>query len=166
MNQPNHDGSGLDWLITDFTERVTGVAHAIVVSADGVLLAKSDGIPSEPATQLALITCGLSGLGRAAAEAFEGGAPTQALVDMQRGLMLVRVVSDGASLAVLAASACDMGLVAHETTLLVEALGEALTPRTRAGSLPHEAQDRCCEGAACGYEEAIASSHRARARVP
>jgi uncharacterized protein len=135
MNQPNHEGSGLDWLITDFTERVTGVAHAIAVSSDGVLLAKSDGIPGEPATQLALITCGLCGLAKAAAEAFEGGAPVRALVDMQRGLMLVKVISDGAILAVLAASACDMGLVTHEMTLLVEALGEALTPRTRTGSL-------------------------------
>jgi uncharacterized protein len=134
MNQPNHESSGLDWLITDFTERIAGVAHAIVVSSDGVLLAKSDGLPREPATQLALITCGLRGLAKAAAEAFDGVAPIQALVDMQRGLMLVKVISDGASLAVLAASACDMGLVAHEMTLLVEALGEALTPRTRTGS--------------------------------
>ena len=137
MNQPHHDSSGLDWLITDFTERVTGVAHAIVVSSDGVLLAKSDGIPGEPATQLALITCGLCGLAKAAAEAFDGGAPVQALMDMQRGLMLVKVISASANLSVLATSGCDMGLIAHEMTLLVEALGEALTPRTRTGSLQH-----------------------------
>ena len=137
MNQANHEASGLDWLITDFTERVAGVAHAIVVSSDGVLLAKSDGIPGEPATQLALITCGLRGLANAAAEAFEGMTPVRALVDMQRGMMLLKVISDGASLAVLAAPPCDMGLISHEMTLLVEALGETLTPRTRTGSLAH-----------------------------
>jgi uncharacterized protein len=35
----------LDWLITDFTARVADVAHAVVVSADGVPLAVSEGIP-------------------------------------------------------------------------------------------------------------------------
>ena len=29
------------WLVTDFTQRVAGVAHAIVVSADGLLLTAS-----------------------------------------------------------------------------------------------------------------------------
>ena len=37
----------LNWLVTDFTTRVADVAHAIVVSADGVPLALSEGIPVE-----------------------------------------------------------------------------------------------------------------------
>jgi predicted regulator of Ras-like GTPase activity (Roadblock/LC7/MglB family) len=52
--------SRLDWLVTDFTERVANVAHAIVVSADGVTLAKSADIPEDRAGQLAAITCGSS----------------------------------------------------------------------------------------------------------
>ena len=35
----------LDWIITDFAERVPSVAHAIVVSADGLPLAFSEGFP-------------------------------------------------------------------------------------------------------------------------
>ena len=34
----------LSWMITDFKERVVDVAHAIVVSADGIPLAVSDTI--------------------------------------------------------------------------------------------------------------------------
>jgi predicted regulator of Ras-like GTPase activity (Roadblock/LC7/MglB family) len=122
----------LDWLVTDFTTRVPDVAHAVVVSADGVLLARSQDIPRAFAEQLAAIICGLASLMQGAARIFEAGSPTQALVEMDGGLMLVKVISDGSSLAVLAAPECDTDLVSYEVTLLVEAVGEALTPAVRA----------------------------------
>jgi predicted regulator of Ras-like GTPase activity (Roadblock/LC7/MglB family) len=53
------------------------------------------------------------------------------MVDMQRGLLIVMAISDGSSLAVLAAADCDTGLVAYEMTLLVERVGNALTPAMR-----------------------------------
>jgi predicted regulator of Ras-like GTPase activity (Roadblock/LC7/MglB family) len=122
----------LDWLVTDFTTRVPDVAHAVVVSADGVLVARSEDIPPAFAEQLAAIICGLASLMQGAARIFESGPPTQALVEMDGGLMLVKVISDGSSLAVLAAPECDTDLVSYEVTLLVEAVGEALTPAVRA----------------------------------
>jgi predicted regulator of Ras-like GTPase activity (Roadblock/LC7/MglB family) len=121
----------LNWLVTDFTLRVTDVAHAVVVSADGVPLALSEGIPEEHAEQLAAITSGLASLILGAARIFDAGLPTQALVDMQGGLMLIKAVSDGSSLAVLAAPECDTDLVSYEMSLLVEAVGEALSPALR-----------------------------------
>jgi uncharacterized protein len=127
----------LNWLVTDFTLRVTDVAHAIVVSADGVPLALSEGIPEEAAEQLAAITSGLASLIHGAARIFEAGLPTQALVDMQGGLMLIKSVSDGSSLAVLAAPACDTDLVSYEMSLLVEAVGEALSPALRGARQPY-----------------------------
>ncbi len=42
---------------------------------------------------------------------------------MDRGLLLVMSVSDGSSLAVLAAADCDLGLVAYEMALLAERTG-------------------------------------------
>jgi predicted regulator of Ras-like GTPase activity (Roadblock/LC7/MglB family) len=122
----------LDWLVTDFITRVPAVAHAVVVSADGVLLARSEDIPPAFSEQLALITCGLASLIQGAARIFEAGSPTRALVEMDGGLMLVKVITDGSSLAVLAALECDTDLVSYEMTLLVEAVGEALTPAARA----------------------------------
>ncbi len=122
----------LDWLITDFTARVADVAHAAVVSADGVPLAVSDGIPGFFAEQLAAITAGLVSLMQGAARIFEAGQPTQALVEMDGGLMLVKAISDGSSLAVLAAPDCDTELVSYEMTRMVEAVGEVLTPAVRA----------------------------------
>jgi hypothetical protein len=121
----------LDWLVTDFATRVPDVAHAVVVSADGVLLARSEHVPHGFAEQLAAIICGLASLMQGAARIFDAGPPTQGLVDMEGGLMLVKVISDGSSLAVLAAPECDTDLVSYEMTLLVEAVGEALTPVVR-----------------------------------
>jgi len=121
----------LNWLVTDFTLRVADVAHAVVVSADGVPLALSEGIPEDAAEQLAAITSGLASLIQGAARIFEAGLPTQALVDMQRGLMLIKAVSGGSTLAVLAAPDCDTDLVSYEMSRLVEAVGEALSPALR-----------------------------------
>jgi predicted regulator of Ras-like GTPase activity (Roadblock/LC7/MglB family) len=123
----------LDWLVTDFTTRVADVAHAVVISADGVPLALSDGIPATHIGQLSAITAGLTSLMQGAARIFEGGDPIQALVEMEGGLLLVKAISDGSSLAILAAPECDTDLVAYEMTLLVEAVGEALSPRARQG---------------------------------
>ena len=122
----------LNWLVTEFTTRVEDVAHAIVVSADGVPLALSAGIPLRAVEQLAAITSGLTSLMQGAARVFEGGAATQALVEMDGGLMFVKAISDGSSLAVLTAPECDTRQVSYEMTLLVEAVGELLTPAVRA----------------------------------
>ena len=52
----------------------------------------------------------------------------QTVVEMQRGVLVVMAISHGASLAVLAASTCDLGLVAYEMTLLVERAGRYYSP--------------------------------------
>jgi predicted regulator of Ras-like GTPase activity (Roadblock/LC7/MglB family) len=128
----------LNWLITSFADRVPSVAHAIVVSADGLPLAFNDAFPPDRADQLAAVTSGLASLTQGAARVFEGGPVTQTVVEMQRGLLLVMTISGGSSLAVLAASDCDMGLVAYEMTLLVERVGRALTPGTRVRPRPEK----------------------------
>ena len=121
----------MSWLVTDFTSRVADVAHAVVISADGVPLALSEDIPAGSAEYLAAITSGLVSLMEGAARIFDAGQPARALVEMEGGLMLIKAISDGSSLAVLAARHCDMELVSYEMTLLVEAVGEVLTPALR-----------------------------------
>jgi len=133
MSQPYRQD--LNWLVTDFCTRIEDIAHAIVVSADGVPLATSDGIPGDALEKFAAIVSGLASLVEGAARIFDGGAPTQALVEMEDGLMLIKTVSDGSSLAVLAAPECDTRQVSYEMTRLVGAVAEALTPAARAESL-------------------------------
>ena len=124
----------LNWLIGKFIARVTDVAHAAVVSADGVPLAVSEGIPEHYVERLAAITSGLASLMTGAARIFEAGLPTQAFLEMEGGLMVIKTVSDGSSLCVLAAPTCDTELVSYEMSLLVEAVGEVLSPALRGAS--------------------------------
>jgi predicted regulator of Ras-like GTPase activity (Roadblock/LC7/MglB family) len=121
----------LSWLINNFVERVPSVAHAMVVSSDGLPIAHSQGFPEARVDQFAAITSGLLSLTQGASRVFEGGTVTQTIVEMQRGLLIVMSVSDASSLAVLAAADCDLGLVAYEMALLVERVGGALTPEMR-----------------------------------
>jgi predicted regulator of Ras-like GTPase activity (Roadblock/LC7/MglB family) len=82
--------------------------------------------------QFAAITSGLTSLCVGAATIMNAGTPTQALVEMDYGLMFVKAISDGSSLAVLASTECDTRQVSYEMTRLVEAVGELLTPAIRA----------------------------------
>jgi predicted regulator of Ras-like GTPase activity (Roadblock/LC7/MglB family) len=117
-------------------ERVPAVAHAIVVSSDGLPMAHSEGFPLDRVDQLSAVTSGLTSLTQGASRVFEGGIVNQTVVDMERGLLIVMAISDGSSIAVLAAADCDMGLVAYEMALLVERVGGALTPQVRGAQSP------------------------------
>jgi predicted regulator of Ras-like GTPase activity (Roadblock/LC7/MglB family) len=121
----------LSWLLTNLIERVPAIAHAIVVSSDGLPLACSPGFPADRADQLSAITSGLTSLTQGASRMFEGGAVTQTVVEMQRGLLIVVSIGDGSTLTVLAATDSDMGLVAYEMTMLADRAGRALTPKVR-----------------------------------
>jgi hypothetical protein len=107
------------------------VAHTIVVSSDGLPLAFSAGFPQERADQLAAVTAGLASLTHGSAQVFEGGPVVQTMVEMQGGVLVVTTIGHGASLAVLAAPNCDLGLIAYEMALLVEQVGGMITPPTR-----------------------------------
>jgi predicted regulator of Ras-like GTPase activity (Roadblock/LC7/MglB family) len=108
------------------------VAHALVVSADGLPVAVSQRLDRPKADQLAAIASGLASLTQGGARAMDGGLVKQTVVEMNRGLLLVMAISDGSCLAVLAGSPCDVGVVAYEMTVLVNRTGEVLTPSLRA----------------------------------
>lgn len=131
MTTPDTISRRFGWLVTDFTERVSGVAHTIVVSADGLLLAASARLPQDRAEQLAAVSSGLSSLTTGAATCFEAGQVTETIVEMQAGTLIQMGISDGSCLTVLAAPHCDMGLIAYEMAMLVERVGQILTPERR-----------------------------------
>jgi predicted regulator of Ras-like GTPase activity (Roadblock/LC7/MglB family) len=121
----------LDWLVTDFVDRMRDVAHAVVVSADGLPLAFNARFPRDHADRLAAVTAGLASLTQGAARSFQAGQVIQTAVEMEAGLFVVMTIGNGSSIAVLAAAKCDLGLVAYEMSLLVERVGRELTPASR-----------------------------------
>ncbi|GDY56925.1 hypothetical protein SVIO_075480 [Streptomyces violaceusniger] len=49
MSPMSQAAQNLNWLITNFVDNTPGVSHTVVVSADGLLLAMSEGFPvTEP----------------------------------------------------------------------------------------------------------------------
>ena len=132
MTSPHPDPSTFGWLVTNFAERVPGVAHTVVVSADGLLLTASSRLPRDRADQLAAIASGMISLTNGAARCFDAGAVVQTIVEMEHGIVALMSISDGSCVAVLAAPTCDIGLVGYEMTLLVDRVGQLLTPELRA----------------------------------
>lgn len=121
----------LSWLITDFADRVPDVAHALVVSSDGVPVAVSEEIGPGQAVQLSAIASGLVSLGTAVAGVVQCGTVTQTVVAMGQGTLVIMSISDGSSLATMATAEADLNLIGYEMTMLSEAAGAVLTPRPR-----------------------------------
>ena len=133
-----------DWMLNEFAERVPGVVHAVAVSSDGLLLAHTHRLSRERAGQLAAMASGLTGLSAGASRCLGGGPVSRTIVEMDGGTMIVMVISDGSSLAVLASPTCEIGLVGYEMTLRVARAGRQLTPelrRERGGVVPGPAGD-------------------------
>ena len=132
MAKLSTDARNLNWLVANFAKATPGVAHAMVVSADGLPVAVSERLDRSRADQLGAIASGLASLTLGASRLFEGGQVTQTVVEMDRGFLFVMSISDGSLLAVLATSSCNVGVVAYEMTVLVARAGDVLTPSLRA----------------------------------
>lgn len=127
---PQYDRS-LDWVVSKFVDDVPGTAHAILVSADGLLMAASNHLPEDRAEQVAAVASGLASLAVGAARLFEGGAVMQTVVEMQAGFLLLMSVGNGSHLGVLAADSADLGQVGYEMALLVDRVGQMVQAQAR-----------------------------------
>lgn len=121
----------MGWLLNNFANSVAGIAHVVAVSADGLLLAASRDLPTDRADQLAAITSGVVSLTDGASRMFSAGAVNQTIIEMDSGYLFLMSISDGSSMAVLAARSCDVGQVGYEMALLVERVGASLSPTAR-----------------------------------
>jgi predicted regulator of Ras-like GTPase activity (Roadblock/LC7/MglB family) len=126
MNQQD-----LGWILDNFAERAHGVAHAIAISADGLMVAATRDLPEDRADQLAATGSGLVSLLRGAASFFQAGAVISNVTQLEGGFMFSMAFNDGASLLVLAAPTCDVGKVSYEMTELSNRIADTLTPAAR-----------------------------------
>jgi predicted regulator of Ras-like GTPase activity (Roadblock/LC7/MglB family) len=102
------EASDFNWLVGSFANRTPIVAHALVVSADGLPLAVSQRLDRAKADQLAAIASGLASLTQGGVRLIEGGLVKQTVVEMDRDLLVVMAISDGSCLAVPAGSSSDV----------------------------------------------------------
>jgi predicted regulator of Ras-like GTPase activity (Roadblock/LC7/MglB family) len=133
MNDRSHPGAGLNWLLDSLVERVVGIRHAVVLSADGLLVGSSRELGKDDADQLAAMASAFQSLARGTGRHFGGGQVRQTVVELERAYLFVTAAGRGACLAVLAGDNADVGLVAYEMNLLVKQVGAALTSAPRDG---------------------------------
>ena len=133
MAQPVTSARDLTWLLNDLVDRVAEVKHAVVLSADGLLMAASRGLGREDAEHLSAMASGFHSLARGAGRHFGGGNVRQTIVELDSLFLFVTAAGKRANLAVLGAEDSDVGLIAYEMAMLVTRVGKYLTTSARPG---------------------------------
>ena len=127
----------LGWML-DEVLKVPEARHAILLSADGMLRAHSQGIKREDAERQAAALSGLQSISRSTAEfcAPETSPWQQTLVEFVDGYVFLVAAGAGAYLAVSAGQEVDMEAVTYGMHKLVDRLGKELTSPPRQNSVP------------------------------
>jgi predicted regulator of Ras-like GTPase activity (Roadblock/LC7/MglB family) len=122
----------LDWLLDGLVERVAGASRAVVLSADGLLVARSNTMSIPDAEHLSAVASAFQSLSRGTGRHFGGGDVRQTVVEMDHAYLLVTAAGAGACIALLASEDADLGMLAYETNLMVAQVGTYLSsaPRT------------------------------------
>jgi predicted regulator of Ras-like GTPase activity (Roadblock/LC7/MglB family) len=127
----------LTWVLNDVLT-VRGARHAILVSADGLLLERSSDIGRDEAETNAAAMSSMQSLSRAVAGFVGGGKGLwkQTLLEYDGGWIFLIAAGSGAYMAVSAALDVDMELMSIRMQQQVAALGRALStqPRENAGA--------------------------------
>lgn len=123
----------LAWLLDDLVERVAEIKQAVVLSADGLLIAASRGLNREDAEHLSALASGFQSLARGAGRHFGAGTVRQTIIEMDTLFLFVTAAGQRANLAVLGSENSDVGLIAYEMAMLVTRVGKYLTTPSRAG---------------------------------
>lgn len=121
----------LNWLIGRLCESVPAIKQAVVVSSDGMAMAKSEGVDRETAERLAAVSSGMIGLAYGSAGRFGAGPVSNVIVEMQRGWLFVTGIRDGSLICCLTEKDVDMGAIAFEMSIFVQRVGESLTADVR-----------------------------------
>ncbi len=123
-------GEQFSFLLDNFVAQTGGVEDALVVSADGIKIATSEGLSETIADQFGAIASGLASLTLGAARCFDQQNVHRIIIEMDDSYLLVVNITNGAVLAVVAAKSADVGIVAYDMTLFSERAGEILDPGT------------------------------------
>ncbi|HET8739640.1 MAG TPA: roadblock/LC7 domain-containing protein [Acidimicrobiia bacterium] len=121
----------LNWLLERLCDTVPGIRQAVVVSSDGLAMAKSRGVDRETADRLAAVSSGMIGLAYGSAGRFGAGPVSNVIVEMQNGWLFVTGIRDGSLICCLTEKDIDMGAIAFEMSIFVQRVGDSLTPDVR-----------------------------------
>ncbi|MFF0149425.1 hypothetical protein ATK36_3809 [Amycolatopsis sulphurea] len=116
------------WLIDRFALHTAGALAAIAVSADGLLIAGSQGLDRADADRLAATCSAMLALAQGVSDSHPLGDPDKVVVELARGYLVVCTISIGCSLGVLANKQASLGTIAYEMAMFANRASEVLTP--------------------------------------
>ncbi|MBD0739885.1 roadblock/LC7 domain-containing protein [Streptomyces sp. CBMA29] len=127
-------GRDLSWMLDSALE-VPEARHAILVSADGLLMARSNEVGRDHADTVAAAMSGMQSLSRTVSD-FVGGDDArqewrQTLVEFDHGWVFLISAGEGAYLAVSASPDADLAEITFRMQQLVGQLGKVLTTPPR-----------------------------------
>lgn len=131
MSYLRPSASGLNWLLDDLVERVPSAQQAVVLSADGLLMAASRGLGRDDAEHFAAMAAGFQSLAKGASRHFAAGPVRQTVIEMESAYLFVTAAGQGACMALLSGADSDLGLIAYEMAMLVTRVGASLAVPTR-----------------------------------
>ena len=137
MTQANSTREQLGWLLDNLVSRVANVRQALILSRDGLVVAKSQTMSREQGEHLSAIAAGVQSLARGAGQQVGGGEARQTIIEMDSAILFVVAAGQGTCLAVLATVEANLGVMAYEMAMLVRRMGAHLTAAPRyAGQQP------------------------------
>ena len=131
MTQANSEGEQLGWLLDNLVSQVANVREALILSRDGLVVAKSSNMSREQGDRLSALAAGVQSLARGAGQQVGGGEVRQIVIEMDSAFMFVMAAGQGTCLAVLASAEANVGVMAYEMAMLVRRMGMHLTAAPR-----------------------------------
>jgi predicted regulator of Ras-like GTPase activity (Roadblock/LC7/MglB family) len=136
MTQAQNTADQLGWLLDNLVSRVANVSQALVLSRDGLVVAKSRAMSTEQADHLSALAAGVHSLARGTGQQVGGGEVRQTIIEMETAFLFVMAAGRGTCLAVLAQAGANLGVMAYEMAMLVRRMGTHLTAAPRSPDQP------------------------------
>ncbi|MFD5553271.1 MULTISPECIES: roadblock/LC7 domain-containing protein [unclassified Streptomyces] len=124
--------ANFDWMLKDLADGVPQTRQVVVLSADGLRIARYGGEP-DAADRLAAACAGLQSLASAVAAEIpdSDGRMRMVIIEVSGGYFYLMAAGAGAFLAVLADETVDAGLMSNRMRDLVVRIGAHLTSPPR-----------------------------------
>jgi predicted regulator of Ras-like GTPase activity (Roadblock/LC7/MglB family) len=131
MTQAKSNGEQLGWLLDNLVSRVANVRQALLLSRDGLVVAKSENMSREEGDNLSALSAGVHSLARAVGKQVGNEEVRQTIIEMNSAFLFVMAAGQGTCLAVLASAEANLGVMAYEMAMLVRRMGVHLTAGPR-----------------------------------
>lgn len=131
MTQTKSNGEQLGWLLDNLVSRVANVRQALLLSRDGLVVAKSKNMSREEGDNLSALAAGVHSLARGVGRQVGNEEVRQTIIEMDSAFLFVMAAGQGTCLAVLASADANLGVMAYEMAMLVRRMGVHLSAGPR-----------------------------------